>query len=204
MLLRIAHRLLSGSYRLGVGGPGTDVDTLCVVPRSVQREDFFTVFHQMLSERPEVTDLTAVPDAFVPIMNMKFNGIEIDLLFAQLLLPSVPDNLELKDDSLLRGLAPECVRSLGGSRVTDEMLRLVPNVQVFRDSLRAIKLWAKKRGVYGNVMGFLGGVAWAICVARVCQLYPNKPAGVIVNRFFSVLAQWCVEPCSYASRDHTT
>jgi hypothetical protein len=31
-----------------------------------------------------------------------------------------------------------------GSRVTDEILRLVPNVQVFRDSLRCIKLWARR------------------------------------------------------------
>lgn len=31
-----------------------------------------------------------------------------------------------------------------GSRVTDEILRLVPNVQVFRDALRCIKLWAQR------------------------------------------------------------
>lgn len=30
-----------------------------------------------------------------------------------------------------------------GSRVVNEILRLVPNVQVFRDSLRCIKLWAQ-------------------------------------------------------------
>lgn len=30
-----------------------------------------------------------------------------------------------------------------GSRVNDEILRLVPNVQVYRDSLRCIKLWAQ-------------------------------------------------------------
>lgn len=34
-------------------------------------------------------------------------------------------------------------RSLG-SRVNDEILRLVPNVQVYRDSLRCIKLWAQR------------------------------------------------------------
>ena len=84
-----------------------------------------------------------MPEAFVPVIKMKFSGIEIDLLFARMALPSVPENLDLKDDNLLKNLDESCVRSLGGSRVTDDILRLVPDVQVFRDSLRAIKLWAK-------------------------------------------------------------
>lgn len=31
-----------------------------------------------------------------------------------------------------------------GSRVNDEILRLVPHVEVYRDSLRCIKLWAQR------------------------------------------------------------
>jgi poly(A) polymerase len=42
-------------------------------------------------------------------------------------------------------------------------------------------------------MGFFGGVAWAIVTARVCQLYPNAPAGVIVNKFFNIMLQWYVQ-----------
>ena len=133
-----------GSYRLGVHGPGSDIDTLLVVPRHVEREDFHTLFEAMLKETDGVLEVTSVPEAFVPIIKCTFQGIDIDLLFARLALPTIPDDLELKDDNLLRNLDERCVRSLGGSRVTDEMLRLVPDVPVFRDALRTIKLWAQR------------------------------------------------------------
>lgn len=85
-----------------------------------------------------------VPDAYVPVLKCTVSGIDIDFTFARLALPTVPDNLDLADDGLLRNLDERCVRSLGGSRVTDAILRLVPDVEVFRDALRTIKLWAKR------------------------------------------------------------
>ncbi|KAJ6560277.1 polymerase [Mycena capillaripes] len=179
-----------GSYRLGVHGPGSDIDTLCVVPKHVSREDFFDVFEPMLMEMEGATEVSGVPDAYVPIVKAKISGIPLDFLMARLALSSIPDDLSLRDDTLLRNLDERCVRSLGGSRVTDEILRLVPNVQVFRDSLRCIKLWAQRRAIYSNVNGFLGGVAWAMLVARICQLYPNAIAGAIVSRFFIIMYRW--------------
>ncbi|KDR84115.1 hypothetical protein GALMADRAFT_236784 [Galerina marginata CBS 339.88] len=179
-----------GSYRLGVHGPGTDIDTLCVVPKHVSREDFFDVFEPMLKEVEGVTEISGVPEAFVPIIKAEISGIPLDFLMARLALSSVPDNLTLKDDNLLRTLDDKCVRSLNGSRVVDEVLRLVPSVQVFRDALRCIKLWAQRRAISSNVNGFLGGVAWALLVARICQLYPNATAGAIVSRFFIIMYQW--------------
>ncbi len=79
---------------------------------------------------------------------MSFDNIEIDMLFARLASKEVPDDMELMDDSILKNLDPKCVRSLNGCRVTDEILRLVPNIDSFRLALRAIKLWAKSEFVY--------------------------------------------------------
>lgn len=95
-------------------GPGSDIDTLCVVPKHVQREDFFTIFEEMLRAREEVTDVAGVPEAYVPLIGAKFMGISIDFLFARLALPQIDDNLALQDSNLLKNLDERDVRSLGG------------------------------------------------------------------------------------------
>ncbi|XP_057704623.1 poly(A) polymerase gamma [Corythoichthys intestinalis] len=179
-----------GSYRLGVHTKGADIDALCVAPRHVERSDFFQSFFEKFKQHEEIKDLRAVEDAFVPVIKFKFDGIEIDLLFARLALQSIPDNLDLRGDSILRNLDIRCIRSLNGCRVTDEILYLVPNKENFRLTLRAVKLWAKRRGIYSNMLGFLGGVSWAMLVARTCQLYPNAVAATLVHKFFLVFSKW--------------
>ena len=102
----------------------------------------------------------------MPVIKTEIMGIPLDFTMARLALSTIPDDLSLKDDNLLRNLDERCVRSLNGttgspynpvtlslmyiqgSRVTDEILRLVPNVGVFRDSLRCIKHWAQRRFKY--------------------------------------------------------
>ncbi|KAG8528882.1 uncharacterized protein KY384_006571 [Bacidia gigantensis] len=182
-----------GSYRLGVYGPGSDIDTLVVVPKHVTREDFFEHFPPTLERMAPpgaVKEMTPVPDAFVPIIKLELSGISIDLIFARLALSSVSLSLTLKDTNILRGLEERDMRSLNGVRVTDEILDLVPQPKTFRTALRGIKLWAQRRAIYANVIGFPGGVAWAMMVARVCQLYPKATGSVVIGKFFRIMRQW--------------
>ena len=65
---------------MGVHSPGSDIDTLCVGPRHVQREDFFGSFQEILRADPEVTKFSAVPDAFVPIMKFLYSGVDVRVI----------------------------------------------------------------------------------------------------------------------------
>ncbi|XP_075781646.1 poly(A) polymerase gamma isoform X3 [Pelodiscus sinensis] len=179
-----------GSYRLGVHTKGADIDALCVAPRHVERSDFFQSFFEKLKAQDGIRTLRAIEDAYVPVIKFEFDGIEIDLVFARLAVQTISDKLDLRDDSRLRSLDIRCIRSLNGCRVTDEILHLVPHKENFRLTLRAIKLWAKRRGIYSNVLGFLGGVSWAMLVARTCQLYPNALASTLVHKFFLIFSKW--------------
>ncbi|XP_059213151.1 poly(A) polymerase type 3-like isoform X2 [Centropristis striata] len=182
--------LTFGSYHLGVHAKGADIDALCVGPGFLERKTFFTSFFEKLKAQKEVKDIWAIEETFVPLITMIYDGIEIDLVFAQLQCKSISDSLDLLNNSWLRGLDKHCVRSLNGYRVTEEILRAVPNIYNFRLALRAIKLWAKRRNIYSNMLGFLGGVSWAIMVARVCQLYPNATASTLVIKFFLAFDLW--------------
>lgn len=50
----------------------------------LNQDDFFFVLYNILAEREEVTELQPVPDAHVPVMKFKFDGISVDLLYASI------------------------------------------------------------------------------------------------------------------------
>lgn len=124
-----------------------------VAPKHVMREDFFAHFPTVLEKfapKDAIEKMTPVPDAFVPIIKIEISGISIDLIFARLIVSSVPPNLDLKNKDLLRGLDEREIRCVNGTRVTDEILELVPQQKTFRLALRAIKLWAQRESGAGS------------------------------------------------------
>lgn len=50
--------------------------------------------------------------------------------------------------------------------------------------LRCVKLWAKNRGIYSNVFGYCGGVAYAILVAYIVKENPNLVVSQLLETFF--------------------
>ncbi|KAG5177475.1 Poly(A) polymerase central domain-containing protein [Tribonema minus] len=180
-----------GSYRLGVNTPDADIDCLLLCPRHCAREDFFNSFcRDYLATRDDVSEVFPVPEAYTPVMKFKMRDVPVDMLFCSLQHAQLPRPLDVQEDRHLRDLDAEGVRSLNGVRVAELILQLVPNQTTFRTALRAIKEWARRRGIYSNVLGCLGGVNWAILVAFVCQKYPNAAPSTLLHRLFRLYFKW--------------
>jgi len=183
---------ISGSHRLGVRDIGADIDTVCVAPNFCTREHFFTYLKNNFLNHPDVTELNAVEDALVPIISFDFRGVSIDLLFARLAANTVPRDIDILDDNILIGLDDATEKSLNGPRVTNMIVKLVgektfPNFLIV---LRCIRRWAKRRGIYGNKLGYLGGVNCNILVAFICQLYPKASPSTLLFQFFRRYNDW--------------
>lgn len=126
----------------------------------------------------------------MPILAFDFYGISIDLLFAKLAENSVPANVDIFNDDILRNLDNASEISLNGPRVTDMIRKLVPKYDTFVFVLRLVRKWAKVKGLYGNKFGYLGGVNFNLLLAFVCQLYPNASPSHLLVRFFRVYTSW--------------
>ncbi|KAJ9105156.1 hypothetical protein QFC19_003614 [Naganishia cerealis] len=48
----------------------------------------------------------------------------------------------------------------------------------------------KGRAIYSNILGFLGGVQWALLVARACQFYPTATPSVLIGKMFVLFGGW--------------
>lgn len=98
---------------------------------------------------------------------------------------------QIQDHHLI-GLDVPSIRSLNGVRVVQMMLNLIPPEKLhdFRIVLRTVKEWATVHGIYSNVLGFLGGVNWAIMVVKILQMYPNESFTQLLHKFFITFSRW--------------
>uniref|UniRef100_A0AAV2MD62 Poly(A) polymerase n=1 Tax=Knipowitschia caucasica TaxID=637954 RepID=A0AAV2MD62_KNICA len=188
---QVGGKVLSyGSFAMGQNMKDADIDLLCVGPRFIPRESFFSSFVEKLRGQQHVQVKHVLENAFVPVIKLIVESVEVDMVYAKINGRRVSDSLDLMDSTILQEMDVISVRSLQGYRDTQEIMSLVPNAYTFRLALAAIKQWAKRRNIYSNMLGFLCGVSCAIMLARICQMCPYATAAVTVATFFRVYSSW--------------
>lgn len=184
--------LIGGSWHLKAGFSDSDLDIVAFAPNFVTLDCFLTDLYGFLSNLPnsKITKLVAMKKATVPILAFKLNGVHIDFLLARSTEEKVPAHLPLYCDEILAGMDSISMRSMSVARVSSLILELVPNECAFRSFVRIIRLWAKRRGIYSNKTGFLGGISWTVLAVFICQMLPEASVSVLLYRFFVVFSEW--------------
>lgn len=183
------HPFVSGSFRLGIGGPDADIDVVFVTTRAVTRAAVFQTFVPLLHARADVQDLQAVPNARVPLIGMRLAGQEFDIMTCHVNADTLPPPAAmLASYEWLNGVDPASVLTFNGPRVTEVLLQSTPRANQYLLAVRALRLWAKRRGVYSNKAGYLGGINIALMVLYVAQRAPDALASTLVTRAFDAFA----------------
>jgi poly(A) polymerase len=126
-------------------------------------------------------------------MRLTLFGVQIDLLLARIKEVFLRDNPSFfeSDTSFPASIQEKELRSLNGYRTALYLERkYVEGYRNYRVTLKAIKLWAKNKGVYSQIYGYLGGAAFSIMLAKICQLYPSYSPLQLLDRFFFIYANW--------------
>lgn len=180
-----------GSLALGVSSPCSDIDIVCAAPASVTPSAFFSGMGAVLASDARVSRLLVLDKASVPLIKFRLKSVDVDLVFASVPLQVLPQEWEpIRHNFQALDLDRPSRLAMNGCALAHLVLAAVPRRHVFRTCLCAVKRWAKRCGIYSNSGGFLGGVSWAIMVARVCQLLPNAPSSRILRAFFEIYAEW--------------
>ena len=195
---RVGAELLPyGSYLLGTDNAGSDVDAVAVGPASLSREDFAHALTRLVAEQEGPAAARFVADAALPLVKLSLDGVHFDVSYARR-----PEGVEPCPPTELLARYGERLdtpgfRSLNGWRDTQALLDCVGHEgagpERFRTVLRAVRSWAKARGVYSHALGYLGGLSWSVLVAWACTHAPREATrsdSGLLAYFFETFSAW--------------
>ncbi|NTX08665.1 poly(A) polymerase [Myxococcus sp. CA040A] len=188
-----------GSSLLGTDGPDSDVDAVAIGPATLSREDFAHALLRELEKQPPSASGSArfVADAAIPLVKLSLGGVSFEVSYA-----SRPEGVAPCEPSTLLSLHGEeldvaGLRSVLGLADMQGVLETLGEDEGqrerFRTLLRAVKTWAKDRGVYSHALGYLGGLSWTVLATwAFTRAAPGtvKTDAELLAHFFGTFASW--------------
>ena len=118
-----------------------------------------------------ITDVLRIQEAQTPIIKVKVNGISFDLLYASVDLQFINSQNDIEkmisNEQQFHKLTSISQKSFNGYLCNANIQKSVPDYQIYRNFLRIIKLWAKRRCIYSAMFGYLTGISCAVMVAKI-------------------------------------
>ncbi|MDI2128734.1 poly(A) polymerase [Yinghuangia seranimata] len=173
-----------GSRRMGCALAGSDLDLVAALPGTV---DIADVQARIAAALPEATRLRQVPAARVPGLRMSVAGRDVDLIV-------VPTGDVPVDEAVARraDIGEAAALALSAVSDADAVLAAVGTEDhaAFAQLARAVKTWARARGLDAAPYGGLSGLAWTVLAARTVLETPGVAPPDRLREFFATWAAW--------------
>jgi endonuclease/exonuclease/phosphatase family metal-dependent hydrolase/2'-5' RNA ligase/uncharacterized protein (UPF0248 family) len=175
-----------GSRRMECALPAADLDLVAALPGEVDMAVFPGLVAAALPRADRVREVTG---ARVPGLRLTVDGLQVDLSLVAT--GQVPPDAAAARRAELGESAAIALSAVGDA---DAVRSAVHGYQdAFARLARAVKWWAKARGLDSAPFGGLPGVAWSILAARVIGdgttgVSVDTPA--LLQRFFGTWAAW--------------
>ena len=192
-----------GSYGLGVWTPASDIDCLCIGAFGAHTffalaSQRLRAAGAAVNADPEssVRIVRRIRAHTGTMMELEVNGIRMDLQYcsAGLIAETWPAALALPPTHPIFTISPHILAKLKAARdlyylresfpettptgesegAGDAAEHNICTANNFRTAHRAIKAWARSRGLYAARFGYLGGIQVAILLARVMKLMQRE------------------------------
>ena len=175
-----------GSHAIGCDVTGDDIDVVGVGSIDATQMEVSSLA-SFLSASAGVSGARVVESGMGArrcLLNLRLQGVELDLV-----LVDVSDCTGLSEPADQRWLdSPQAhqIPQLSALRDVAAVRTLVHNVEApFTCALRLIKLFARRRGISDNKLGFIGGVGWCVMLARIAADAPPQVEPLqLLRRFF--------------------
>ena len=185
-----------GSTRLGVESVSSDLDLLVTTFDCLfERLPFFLKLEAKMKHETGVENFILLKNAHVPLAKFSFNGIKVDIVFADMATPyhllrkyeegctyfRMQSDYLLQDTSVHPGncKSAECLNGyLQSERLRAILEDIAPEqsqkiMRIFSETTVLIKCWAMRHGIYNFNMGYLNGISIMVLVARALKIYFN-------------------------------
>jgi poly(A) polymerase len=178
---------LLGSARLEVETATSDLDVVCVIPDYVTGENFLNRVAASLAGLCNQADV--ILTAKFPLLRLQIEGISLDLLYTPVTTMDGWEHLSIPELQTQIKEPKSIVGCWEAELIIDTVGQQLP-LSCYRLLLRAVRAWAKSRGIYGNSWGFLGGFSWSVLCAYTCLNYHDRDRSLeaLLTHFFKMMS----------------
>jgi poly(A) polymerase len=174
-----------GSRRMDCALPTADLDLVAAVAGTIDMPELKSLVTAAL---PTASRVRLVIGARVPGLRLTTDGLDIDL--SMVATGQIPPTEAVARRAELGEAAATTLSAVTDADAIRTMVDAADAQDRFAHLARAVKAWAKARGLDSAPFGGLPGLAWSILAARVAAEAQSVPPQELLQHFFATWAAW--------------